>query len=662
MKKYYCLLIPVLLVLLSTIVYAQNTDQNLLLHFSFDEGEGNTTVDVSSNKIEGTFVNTEWVDGVVGEALQFKEGALAVPPFGDDDLEEMTIEFWFKPAEKIAYGKRIDLVYRLNGAGRPHFTFNHAGGYFGCYIGTQNHEFVLPSSYTTFHPQWYYLVLTQDKDKAVLYIDGEIDSEISTDGPVRMDLVKNGMSLGGNSNGKRNFNGSIDEVKIWNVAFTAEEIKKTWNKHTQNKQLLTSVHPNGVTKEESIDQGLQQAIEHIEVCRHNMQEIGKAIQAYHNEHGEYPVWLSDLLVDHLEDANILICPADKNGGKALYVREQDPNELVSYNYELLPNQIQQVQETRTMYGDVTPIVRCMHHHKKGTYEPTINLSFGNEVYESDYFWMNSLESIYGTVDDAIGALESGLQEMPNNPRFFSSYPTLLILYIKAERQLDAESLIETYKTVIDSKNIYHYTYLGDMLIDMNRHDEELQLFEDLEVKMPKNRVLLERLEKIHKQRGNEELAYEYRKKYVPGLAFLGEMVPDFEATDLDGEPISFETYRGKVLLVDFWAVWCGPCIAEMPNVKRVYETYKDKGFDIIGISLDNDEQRLRDYLKENEIPWRQVFSGKGWNSPVSRKYGISAIPTMWLIDKDGKLISHQARGEKLESMIAEALKINVEDK
>ena len=658
MKKYLCLFTPVFLILLSIIAYAQNTDQNLILHFSFDEGAGNTTADVSSNKLEGTIVNTEWVDGVVGQALNFTDGALSVPPFGVDEFEEMTIELWFKPTKRIANGKRIDMIYRLNGAGRPHFTFNHEGVDFGCYLGTQNSEFVLPSTYTTFYPQWYYLVLTQDHDKAVLYIDGETDSEISTGGPVRMDFVKSGMSLGGHTERQKFFDGSIDEVKIWNVALTAEEIKKTWNKHTQNKQLLSSVHPNGVAKEKH-SQDPQQATENIEVCRHNLQEIGKAIQAYHEEHGDYPVWLSDLLTEHLDDSNNLICLADKNGGKALYVRSQDPNALVSYNYELLPNQIKQVHDTRTMYGDVTPIVRCMHHHKKGTYAPTTSLSFGYEVYESDYFWMNSLESIYGNVDNAIGALETGLQEMPNNSRFFSAYSTLLKLYIKTERTNDAEKLIERFKTVIDTTNIYHYSYLGDMLRDMGRHDEELHLYEDLEEKMPKNRVVLERLENIHKQRGNEELAFEYRRKYVPGLAFLGEMVPDFEATDLDGEPISFEAYRGKVLLVDFWAVWCGPCVAEMPNVKKVYETYKDKGFDIIGISLDNDEQRLRDYLQENEISWRQVFSGKGWDSPVSRQYGIYSIPTMWLIDKDGKLISHKARGEKLESLIVEALKINV---
>ena len=421
-----------------------------------------------------------------------------------------------------------------------------------------------------------------------------------------------------------------------------------------NSGIVIAEEPKKDDQKESVDK-------HTETCKHNLQTIGKAIKEYHEKNGDYPEWLSDLLTEHLDDANILICPSDNNAGKALYTRAQDPNKPVSYNHELLAAQRTQVLDTHEMFGDITPLVRCMHHNEKNSIDNIMNLSFGYKVYQAHYYWQNHLVEIYGGVEEAISALEDGFQKMPNNPRFFSSYPTLLKLYISTDKMDDAEKLIERYKTVIDSKNVYHYGYLGDMLKDMNRHDEEFQLYEELEEKMPKNRIVLQRLENIHELRGNEELALEYRKKYVPGLAFLGEIVPDFEATDLEGKPISIEAYRGKVVLVDFWAVWCGPCIAEMPNVKKVYESYKDKGFDIIGISLDNDETRLRDYLKENEIPWRQVFSGEGWNSPVSRQYGIYAIPTMWLIDKEGKLISHKARGEKLESMIAEALKVKAEE-
>ena len=656
MKKFVCLFTPVILILFVTIAYAQNTDKDLIFHFSFDEGKGNTTEDVSPNKLEGTIINADWGDGVVGQALQFNNGALTVPALGVDEPEEMTIELWFKPTERITYGDRTDIIYRLNGAGCPHFTFNLSGILFGCYLATPDYEFVVPSSYTEFFPQWYYLVLTQDQDKAVLYIDGEIDGEVLTGGPVRMDLVKNGMSLGGHTKRKRFFNGSIDEVKMWNVALTAEEIKKTWNKHTQNTQLLTSANLKVAARQkQSKDLAVKQKKTNIEICTHNLQEIGKAIQTYHKEHGDHPELLSDLHPKHLTDANVLICPADKKGGKSYYPQLADPNKSVSYDYQLHTTYQKSKLEMRVMFGDATPLVRCWHHNE-GRPTNTLNMSFAYKVNQSSVAWYSSPVQLYGSVEAAIDVLEDGLQKMPDNVRFFSTYPMLLKLYIKAEREEEAANLIDRFKTVMDSNNVYHYSYVGNMLREMNRHDEELQLYEDLEKQMPKNRVVFERLAKIHKERGNTELALEYRKKYVPGLAFLGEMVPDFSATDLDGKPISFEAYRGKVILVDFWAVWCGPCVAEMPNVKKVYEKYKDKGFDIIGISLDNDEKQLRDFLKKNEIPWRQVYSGKGWDSPVSQQYGIYSIPNMWLIDKEGKLISNSARGEKLESMVAEALK------
>ncbi len=394
----------------------------------------------------------------------------------------------------------------------------------------------------------------------------------------------------------------------------------------------------------------------IEICTHNLETVGKAIQAYHKEHGDYPKWLSDLVPKYLADEKVLLCPADKNGGKTLHPLTKDPNKPVSYDYQLAPQLRNSVMSARDLLGDVTPLVRCIHHNENNNPSYSmLSLSFENKVYRAPYSWQNSLEKVYGGVEPAIQALDKVLKKKTDIQRVYRLYATLHQLYMKAERMEDAENLMKRFKSQMDPKNYYHGAVLGDMLKALNRFDEELQLFQELEKHEPQNRFVLQRLESIHKQRGNDELALEYRKKYVPGLAFLGKMVPDFEATDLEGKPISIEAYRGKVLLVDFWATWCGPCIADMPKVKKVYDTYKDKGFDIVGISLDSDETKLREYLKKNDIAWRQVYSGKGWNSPVSRKYGIFGIPTVWLIDKEGKLISNNARSN-LEKLVAEALK------
>ena len=226
MKSVICLFTIITLGLCYSTVYAANPAEDIIFHFSFDEGNGDTTEDISKNKLEGTIKNGEWVAGIVGQALKFNSGAVTVPAFNLGEPENMTIEMWFKPTEKIAGGNRIDIMYRLQGGGRPHLTFNRGEILFGCYLATKVKEFEVASTYNAFEPQWYYLVVTQDQDKAIMYIDGEKDGEAESGGVVKMDFATVGMSIGANSGNNNFFNGSIDEVKMWSVALTAAEVKK----------------------------------------------------------------------------------------------------------------------------------------------------------------------------------------------------------------------------------------------------------------------------------------------------------------------------------------------------------------------------------------------------------------------------------------------------
>lgn len=126
-------------------------------------------------------------------------------------------------------------------------------------------------------------------------------------------------------------------------------------------------------------------------------------------------------------------------------------------------------------------------------------------------------------------------------------------------------------------------------------------------------------------------------------------------TKLDGTKLTLpDDLRGKVVVLDFWATWCGPCIQSIPHLKSLYARYKPQGVEIVGISLDQDLRKLNVCIETNQIGWIITYSGKGWEDPTAGRYGISAIPSIWVIGKDGKIVSDDAR-PTLEETIKKAL-------
>ncbi len=151
-----------------------------------------------------------------------------------------------------------------------------------------------------------------------------------------------------------------------------------------------------------------------------------------------------------------------------------------------------------------------------------------------------------------------------------------------------------------------------------------------------------------KQLAQTNLAdFDVQQKLAVGNEPLG-----FEVKSITGDPLSPARYKGKVLLIDFWATWCGPCRAEMPNVKRIYSKYKNRGFEIMGISLDKSRRDLDRYLASNSITWPQYFDGKYWNNDIATQYGVRSIPTTYLIDRKGKIRFKSLRGAQLEKAVA----------
>ena len=143
------------------------------------------------------------------------------------------------------------------------------------------------------------------------------------------------------------------------------------------------------------------------------------------------------------------------------------------------------------------------------------------------------------------------------------------------------------------------------------------------------------------------------KAELKKMEALGKPVA-IKFTAIDGRKVDLSKMKGKVVLIDFWATWCGPCVAEIPSVKKTYAKLNKKGFEIIGISLDSKEDKLTEFVADKSMPWPQHFDGKGWNNKFAKEYGIRGIPAMWLVDKQGNLVDMNARHnleEKVEKLL-----------
>jgi peroxiredoxin len=137
---------------------------------------------------------------------------------------------------------------------------------------------------------------------------------------------------------------------------------------------------------------------------------------------------------------------------------------------------------------------------------------------------------------------------------------------------------------------------------------------------------------------------------------LGRKAKDFRITLLDGSAFTLSAQSGKVVLIDFWDVRCPPCRREMPVLKNLFKDFKDKGLEIVGISLDTDRALLEDYVKKEKLPWKISCSLDGWNDSTATLYKISATPSTWLIDRHGVARYYAVRGEDLRRAVEELVR------